>query len=390
MAGMYHLNGTVKHYDWGGIAFIPSLLKIVNEKKKPFAEFWMGTHPLGMSSINTGGSNPDPLSLISDDLPFLFKVLDVKNMLSIQVHPSKAAAAIEFARENADDIPLDAAGRNYKDDNHKPELMVALSDFWLLHGFKPTEALTDILTNITELNSLLPVFKNSGYEGLYKHIMNMPQEEINNLLQPLVLRIVPLYNANEFNKIDENFWAAKAAITFSNEENNIDRGIISIYIFNLLNLKKGEGIFQASGVPHAYLEGQNVEIMANSDNVLRGGLTTKHIDVIELMKHIKCEPTIPNIITGVNNEDEKSYSVPVNDFQLSVFEMENGDVFSFDPVSIEILLLIEGKVEVDDEQIVLKLQPGTPAVVVFPGDKVYLAAAAKSTVFRAFSTINNR
>lgn len=386
MAGMYHLNGTVKHYDWGGISFIPSLLKIVNEKKKPFAEYWMGTHPLGMASINTGGSNPDPLSLIAGNLPFLFKALDVKNMLSIQVHPSKAAAAIEFARENTADISIDAPNRNYKDDNHKPELMVALSDFWLLHGFKSTDALTDILTKVKELNSLLPVFKNSDYKGLYKHIMSMPQEEINSLLEPLVIKIVPLYNANEFKKTDENFWAAKAAITFSNEENNIDRGIVSIYIFNLLKLKKGEGIFQAAGVPHAYLEGQNVEIMANSDNVLRGGLTTKLIDVTELMKHIKCEPTIPNIITGVNKEDEKLYPVPVDDFQLSVFEMEKGDVFSFDPVSTEILLLTEGIVEVDDEQNVLKLQFGTPAAVVFPGDKIFLAAAAKSTVYRAFST----
>ena len=139
MPGIYPLKGTVKHYDWGGTSFIPSLLKDFNYEKKPFAEYWMGTHHLGDSLVDTGGTELTPLSIIVHSLPYLFKVLDVKDMLSIQVHPSKQAAEKEFARENEEGIPLDYPTRNYKDDNHKPELMVALSDFWLLHGFKPPE-----------------------------------------------------------------------------------------------------------------------------------------------------------------------------------------------------------------------------------------------------------
>ncbi|MBK6936093.1 MAG: hypothetical protein IPH18_03835 [Chitinophagaceae bacterium] len=135
-----------------------------------------------------------PLSAKTAPLPYLFKVLDVKDMLSIQVHPSKNEAEIEFARENAEDIPLDSPLRNYKDDNHKPELMVALSDFWLLHGFKPEEEIIEVLYNISELKELLPVFNQSGYVGLYRHIMVMPQQEVNRILKPLLDNIPGIYD----------------------------------------------------------------------------------------------------------------------------------------------------------------------------------------------------
>ena len=127
MPGIYSLKGTVKHYDWGGVSFIPSLLKIDNREKKPFAEYWMGTHPFGDSLVNTGGNELTPLSHIANAFPFLLKILDVKDMLSIQVHPSKAGAEEGFAKENTKGVPLDAPNRNYKDDNHKPELMVAFN-----------------------------------------------------------------------------------------------------------------------------------------------------------------------------------------------------------------------------------------------------------------------
>jgi mannose-6-phosphate isomerase len=311
-------------------------------------------------------------------------------MLSIQVHPSKAAAEKEFARENAEGVPLDSPARNYKDDNHKPELIVALSDFWLLHGFKPTEELVYTLLNVVELRELLPVFNESGYAGLYKYVMEMPQEEVNRILQPLLDNITTTYTDNEPEKSDEDFWAARAAATY-NRDGNIDRGIFSIYFFNLVQLKKGEGIFQDKGVPHAYLEGQNVEIMANSDNVLRGGLTSKHIDVTELLKHVKCEATFPQVMRGEKlTSGEKIYQTPVADFQLSVFEPEAGEIFSFTPASEEILLLTDGIVEVDDDKIALKLEKGNPTAIVFPGQLVYIAAAAKSTVFRASAPVNNR
>jgi mannose-6-phosphate isomerase len=393
MPGIYHLRGTVKHYDWGGTSFIPALLRMGNKESRPFAEYWMGTHPLGNSLVETGGSMHTELPVIAGNLPYLFKVLDVKNMLSIQVHPSKAGAEIGFTKENAEGIPSDSPQRNYKDDNHKPELMVALSDFWLLHGFKPAEELGETLLTVAELRELWPVFKELGYAGLYKHVMEMPQEEVNRILQPLINNLAEINKDKKPGKNNEDFWAARAAQTFTTD-GNIDRGIFSIYFFNLVHLEKGEGIFQDAGVPHAYLEGQNVEIMANSDNVLRGGLTSKHIDVKELLKHVKCEATIPAIIKNERTEgDEKLYRTGIADpkaigFQLSVFELKAGDTVSFIPGSVEILLLTEGEAELDDDNIAIKLEPGNPSAVAFPGQAVYLAAAVKSTVFRASAGFN--
>ncbi len=383
MAGIYPLKGTVKHYDWGGYTFIPYLLDTDNKENKPFAEYWLGTHPLGMGQVETGGDGSTPLNALTGNLPYLFKAQDVKEMLSIQVHPSKEAAEKEFARENAAGIPLDAPYRNYKDDNHKPEMLVAQSDFWLLHGFKAAEEISYTLLNVVELRELLPVFNESGYTGLYKYVMEMPQTDVNRILRPLVDNIKTAGVSSESDKSDEDYWVARAAETFDTDD-TIDRGIFSIYLLNIVALKKGEGIFQAAGVPHAYLEGQCVEIMANSDNVLRGGLTTKHTDVKELLKHVKCEATLPAIIKGeATVEHMKWYKTPAPDFQLSVFEFRAGETTSFTPEGVEILLLTEGRVEADDDAVTVKLQPGSPSAVVFPGHTIYLAAASNAIVFRA-------
>ena len=385
--GIIYLKGSVKHYDWGGYNLIPTLLKMDNSKQEPFAEYWMGTHPLGESIVEGNGEEQKLVSL-AGQLPFLFKILDVKNMLSIQVHPSKSAAEKEFARENAEGIPIDSPNRNYKDDNHKPELMVALGDFWLLHGFKPAEELVYTLLNVVELRELLPIFNRVGYAGLYKYIMELPQEEVNRILKPLLDNIPAHYEDEQPDKFDEDFWATRAAATF-NRDGNIDRGIFSIYLFNLVHLKKGEGIFQDAGVPHAYLEGQNVEIMANSDNVLRGGLTTKHIDVKELLKHVKCEPTVPKILMAeVNNKGEKMYNTPVDDFQLGVFELKQMERTTFTAGSTEILAIIEGRVELEDGTKQLILGKGHPSAVSFPGVQVTLRAIENATLFRAFNNVH--
>lgn len=398
MAGIYRLRGTVKHYDWGGTSFIPALLQMENKDSQPFAEYWMGVHPQDNCTAELPGhqrvllkefleSNPEFLGKEVQQkfghLPYLFKVLDVSKMLSIQVHPSKAAAEKEFARENAEGIPIDSMNRNYKDDNHKPELMVALSDFWLLHGFKPKKEITNTLLNTAELKVLLPVYNDSGYEGLYKHVMEMPQEEVNRILLPLIERHLKSYSEKDPDKSDEDYWAAKAATSFP-QHGKIDRGIFSIYLFNLVQLKKGEGIFQDAGVPHAYLEGQNVEIMASSDNVLRGGLTKKHIDVKEVLKHVKCEPTDVQILSGEQvSEFEKIYKTTAPDFQLSVFKLKAGDAISFSPVTAEIILLTEGNAELDNGAGAIKLETGHPSAIVFAGKEVKLSSVSGTTVFRA-------
>jgi len=387
MSGLYPLKGSVKHYDWGGKNFIPHLLNTENKGNRPFAEYWMGIHPMGEAVIELSGGDTKSLKEYATDLPYLFKILDVRDMLSIQVHPSKKAAEIEFSRENTEGIPQDSPNRNYRDANHKPEFMVALGDFWLLHGFKPEEELVAVLSRVKELNSLLPVFSKSGFPGLYRYVMEMEQDEVNKTLEPLLERIVPLYQSGKLKKLQEDYWAAKAAQTFT-EKGNIDRGIFSIYLFNLVFLKKGEGIFQGAGVPHAYLEGQNVEIMANSDNVLRGGLTTKHIDVKELLKHVKCEATWPEILHPSGNAGEKFYITHVPDFALSVFELKKEQETSFTAAATEILLITNGFAELSAKNGIIQLQPGKPSAVVFKGCTVVIKPLSDLTIYKATVPVN--
>ncbi len=389
---IYRLQGKVQHYQWGGDRFLPQLLQMENPGHQPFAEYWLGAHDNAPSEVMTTPSNKLN-KLIADNppalgaqverqfgrLPYLFKVLDVKHMLSIQVHPSKAAAITEFDRENKAGVPLTAAHRNYKDDNHKPELMVALGPFYLLHGFKTPDKIRETLNGLPELASLLPVFGEGDFRSLYSHCMMMEQQQVNGLLQPLLDRIIPAYRENRLTKDDPGFWAARAALTF-NEPGTIDKGIFSVYLLNLVFLQEGEAIFQDAGVLHAYLEGQNMELMANSDNVLRGGLTPKHIDVPELLKHVRFEATIPQVVHGTKvNEYEEVYRSPAPDFELSRFWFQPGDKISFYTSTTDIFIVMEGRVRFNQE---LDLQKGGAAVA-FAGTEVAMQTEDASVVFRA-------
>jgi mannose-6-phosphate isomerase len=242
--------------------------------------------------------------------------------------------------ENAAGIPHDAPNRNYKDKNHKPEIMLALGEFWLLHGFRNEQDLAGVLEKNEALQDLLPIFEHSGFRGLYHYVMDLPQESVDKMLQPLADRILPLYAGGKLNKSNPDFWAARAMITYPG---NMDRGIFSIYFFNLVKLVEGQAIFQGAGVPHAYLEGQNIELMSNSDNVLRGGLTPKHIDVAELMKHIHFEAVTPEIMEGVTEGMETRYVCPVPDFSLSRIDLAGGAAYEFTANGPEILFVLEGK-----------------------------------------------
>ena len=345
MSAIYFLEGVVKNYDWGGDSFLPQLLGVDNTAKKPFAEYWMGTHPQGMSSLVDGNGASRPLSEEGVALSFLLKVLDVKEMLSIQVHPTREAAIREFALENEAGIAIDAPYRNYKDQNHKPELMVALGPFWLLHGFKHPELIRDVLANTPEFIPLISVWEKGGNQELYKFVMEMSQEQVDAMLCPLMLRLKKEAVQTPFPKNNPAFWALRAAHIYS-KGGHMDRGIFSIYLFNLVSLNKGEAIFQDAGIPHAYLEGQNVEIMANSDNVLRGGLTGKHIDVAALLKHTRCEGISPVIFSPlITQEKPEWFSTPVDDFKLGQLFLRENKSYQINGEGPIIFLLLQGSVE---------------------------------------------
>jgi mannose-6-phosphate isomerase len=382
MKGIFHLEGTVKNYDWGGFSFLPSLLQLENKGKIPFAEYWIGTHPGGPSNFSNEMGESRSLEDLIGPFPFLLKILDVREMLSIQVHPGKAAAQEGFERENLAGIPLNDRRRNYRDPNEKPELMVALEPFWLLHGFKPAEELHDILISVTELSELLPLFHNKGYEPLYRTVMEMPQEEVNQLLYPLRERILGSIDGDEVSRDTEDYWAARAIQSFT-KSNNIDRGVFSIYFFNLLRLEKGEGIFQAPGVPHAYLEGKNVEIMGNSDNVLRGGLTSKTISIPELMRNINFEPTYPKIILPQKQDLVWKYETPTDVFELSSLELKAGSSVKWTSSQEEILMIVKGSLEVSCGNSSLALKQGHPAMLISGGEEIRVDGKEDGWVFRA-------
>lgn len=389
---VFKLKGIVQHYSWGGYDFIPKLLRINNPEQKPFAEYWMGAHSnhpayiengkeISLSDFVSGNAENILGSNVAKkfaSLSYLLKVLDVRQMLSIQVHPSKQVAETSFEEENKKGIPVNAPHRNYKDRNHKPELMVALSDFYLLHGFKKEADLLKVLDEKQELKFLKGIFIQKSYKGLYEEVMLMPQAKVNEILHPLLQKIVPLYQDNSLSKDNEDFWAARAALNFCKDD-NYDRGIFSIYLFNVLHLKKGDGIFQGSGMPHAYLEGQNVEIMANSDNVLRAGLTDKHIDVPELLKHVKFEATIPKIINPQSTH--KIFSSPAEEFELQEYSLQKGEAADIKTRTGEIFLLMDGSVEIGSNT-KREMKEGD-CVFVTAGVDITVKALTQINLFRA-------
>ena len=349
--GVLRLHGAVQHYAWGGGDFIPGLLGIANKERIPFAELWMGAHPKGPATADVAGIEiplnrliavapekilgPTVSGHFGGRLPYLFKVLDVAKMLSIQAHPTKKQAEEGFARENAAGIDLQASARNYKDNSDKPEVAVALTEFWMLHGFRPLEQIAEMFRTIPELCATMPGFpeklartentvqaRRALLQELYRTVMTTPQERADLLLNTLFARLA---KRDLTDKNDPEFWAARASETFCPVDGHCDRGIFSIYLLNLVHLRPGQGTFQPAGTLHAYLEGVTVELMANSDNVLRGGLTPKHVDVPGLMRILSFDSGLPVVMNGVHADaSECVYQTSSDEFQLSSINLEPG------------------------------------------------------------------
>jgi mannose-6-phosphate isomerase len=394
MQKAYKLQGKHKHYDWGGTQFIPQLMGIENLFQQPYAEYWMGAHPSAVAEIITdqdvvmldkmlqGNASillGEKTKASFGTLPYLYKILDVAKMLSIQAHPNKQNAILGFEKEEAVGINFDAANRNYKDRNHKPEVMVALSDFWLLHGFLSSDLLAARLKEFIYLQPLLEHFSGANYERLYRFFMQLSSTDADFILKPLMIDAVNSVKIGSVDKSHPHWWANKYYNGIVPEK-DIDKGIFSIYILNIVKVSKYEGIFQGAGLLHAYLEGQNIELMANSDNVLRGGLTTKHVDVDELIQQIKFVPTYPNILKGDQlNEFEIAYPCPVPDFGLTKIVVPKGKTYTIYTNSLEMLLVIEGEVRIDT----LHLKKGEVAMLL-AGKSFEINAIGSSVLFKSY------
>ncbi|MFJ1587403.1 mannose-6-phosphate isomerase, class I [Streptomyces sp. NPDC088197] len=395
---MNRLTNTIRPYAWGSTTAIPELLG-TPPTGEPQAELWMGAHPGAPSRIDRGEGSvaldtviaADPRAELGDTtvkrfgprLPFLFKVLAAGAPLSVQVHPDLAQAKAGFADEEARGIPTDAPDRNYKDANHKPEMLVALSPFDGLCGFRrPTDA-ADLIDGLG-VPALAP----------YADILRAhPEDKALREVLAAVLTAEPEAMAESVTAAAEA--AARLSITDSPYAADYaayaqaahsfpgDRGVIAAMLLNYVRLQPGEALYLGAGVPHAYLDGLGVEIMANSDNVLRCGLTPKHIDVPELLRVVRFEAGDPGVLRPEAAPDgEELYAAPIDEFRLSRYVLAPGaQARTLDSGTPQILLCTAGRAELrDGDGTTLTLAPGESAYV--PA-RERTTLTGEGTVFRA-------
>jgi mannose-6-phosphate isomerase len=369
----YKLKNTVKNYEWGSPRWLPEFMGEKNIAGLPWAELWMGVHPSGPSRIQGEGEDlplPDliarnPRYFLGEEternfgaLPFLFKVLAAAAPLSIQAHPNAEQARQGWERENREAVPQDAPERNYRDPNHKPEILCALSRFKALCGFRP----------LAEIRTLVDIF--AAASGLASDLeplvsaLDEPGEEPAPLrvflsrlfgLREEILGRIGEYGKNQ--KLEEEYpeyseeWALLRDLA---KRYPGDSGILAPLYLNLLDLAPGEAIYLPAGILHAYVHGMGVELMANSDNVLRGGLTSKHIDPKELFRVLLFSPFRPRILSpGLSPEGENraegrslcfTYPAPCGEFSLSL--MQGGERVFFEK-GPSILLVTGGELLID-------------------------------------------
>ncbi|SFY47404.1 mannose-6-phosphate isomerase, class I [Streptomyces sp. F-1] len=379
---MDRLDNTVRPYAWGSPTAIPRLLG-TEPTGEPQAEMWMGAHP-GAPSRTARGTlaeviDADPerelgketVARFGPRLPFLLKILAADAPLSLQVHPDLAQAREGYADEERRGVPLDAPERNYKDANHKPELICALTEFDGLCGFRPPQRTADLLAALG-VDSLKP----------YVDLLHARPEDA--ALREVLTAILTADRAETARTVAE---AAAACARLGGDHAPYaelahhypgDPGVLAAMLLNHVRLQPGEALFLGAGVPHAYLSGLGVEIMANSDNVLRCGLTPKHVDVPELLRVVRFEAGDPGVLRPEAAPDgEEVYETPIDEFRLSRHVLPaGGTAHDLTRDTPQILLCTAGAVRAGEHE----LGPGQ-SVFVPAGEKAAISGAG--TVFRA-------
>ncbi|MEU3536445.1 mannose-6-phosphate isomerase, class I [Streptomyces murinus] len=379
---MDRLDNTVRPYAWGSPTAIPQLLG-VEPTGEPQAEMWMGAHP-GAPSRTARGTlaeviDADPerelgketVARFGPRLPFLLKLLAAGAPLSLQVHPDLEQAREGYADEERRGVPIDAPHRNYKDANHKPELICALTEFDGLCGFREPAHAAELLAALG-VDSLKP----------YVDLLGAHPEEA--ALREVLTAILSADRADMARTVAE---ATAACARLGGDHAPYaglahhfpgDPGVIAAMLLNHVHLQPGEALFLGAGVPHAYLDGLGVEIMANSDNVLRCGLTPKHVDVPELLRVVRFEAGDPGVLRPEAAPDgEEVYETPIDEFRLSRYALaEGGAAHDLTRDTLQILLCTAGSVRAGEHE----LGPGQ-SVFVPAGEQAGISGAG--TVFRA-------
>jgi mannose-6-phosphate isomerase len=344
---LFRLKNAFKHYDWGSPEWIPALLGIHAPELKPWAEMWMGTHP-GGSSLTECFGKETPLKTVSGELPFLFKLLAAEKPLSIQAHPNLEQAAAGFARENAAGIAFDAPERNYKDPNHKPEMLCALTPFTAMAGFRERREIIELFDTFAcpALVSLRRELRGEAsdrdaYRSFLQNLFSLPQEQKDDLAAYITRHIGEVkFRAGHYRKeweLIEDFHARFPG----------DPSVIAPLYLNVISLDPGDAIYLPAGILHAYVHGAGVELMSQSDNVLRGGLTKKCVDAGELLAILEPAPFKPAVIRPVPEDDGYAvYPAPAKEWRLSVITSQDGRKTRFPETKRAILIVTRGRLAV--------------------------------------------
>jgi mannose-6-phosphate isomerase len=357
---VFVLENPIQNYAWGSRTAIAHLLGRPAPSALPEAELWIGAHPkapsrvvapAGLGTLDraiqddpVGILGPEVCDRFGNELPFLLKVLAAAEPLSVQAHPDHEQARRGWARENAEGVPIDAPRRNYRDPNHKPELVSALTPFTALEGFRPLDEIARNLEPVArpeiapELGRLAREQTPLALRALFARLMTLDAEEQGPVLKRATGEAVRRRKADRAWE-----WVARLMMHYP-----ADVSVLCPLYLNVVTLGPGDALFLPAGELHAYLEGTAIEIMANSDNVLRAGLTPKHVDVPELLATLAFEGRPPKVLKPVESgPGERVYRTPAREFELGFLEVDADRPYSPSPGrGVEILLGLAGETRV--------------------------------------------
>jgi mannose-6-phosphate isomerase len=343
MKRIYKLQNQIKHYEWGSYSLLPQFLGFENKSGRPHAEMWMGTNKGAPSKVYLSDQNKTAdLCEISGELPFLFKLLAVETPLSIQVHPNKEQAEEGFREEEEAGLDLKSPARKYKDANHKPEILCAVSPFTMMAGFRKREeiqiSLEAFVSTIPQLKEIIsPLIYSIKADLLYVFFRilysysSIELEYITKLVNEVKI-------TGSSNVIEERQWNLMKDFAARYPS---DISILSPLYLNLFTLQAGQAVYIPACLLHCYVSGFGVELMANSDNVLRCGLTPKYIDVPELMNVVNFNPYMPQVYSP-DSSFRFFYKTPCKEFSLGFFRGD-GDIKIFTEKGNIIGLVTDGE-----------------------------------------------
>lgn len=403
---MHLLRGAVRTYAWGSRTAIAEFTGRPSPTVHPEAELWFGAHPGDPAWLQTDDGEESLLQVVADDpegqlgatavgrfgeaLPFLVKVLAADEPLSLQAHPSQQQAQEGFDREDRLEIPVSAPTRNYRDRSHKPELLVALGQFDALAGFRPVARTVELMRAlaVSDLDPYINLLSDQsdadGLRALFTTWITAPQPDLD-VLVPAVLE-----GAINYIRSGEKTFAAEAKTVLElGERYPGDAGVLAALLLNRISLQTGDGIYLPAGNLHAYLHGVGVEVMANSDNVLRGGLTPKHVDVPELLRVLDFTPTPEDGLRPeiVREGTELIYRTPAPEFSVSVLCVDGDQLgHEIDAPSRhdgpQVLLCTEGAAVVQAKGGAVTLERGAAAWVAADDGQIRLTAEQPTKLFR--------